>query len=283
MSGRRQRADLRLLRSWIVARLLLTMRSRRAAFFTFVFPLLLLVLLSVTSGDSRVSVPGGKIDFAQFFAPSIGIYGLAAACYATPIFGLAAAREAGILKRVRGTPLSPWVYLTAWLLAAMLVGLASIALMFVVAVPAFGVDLYPRLLPAAIITAVLGAGTLAAIGLAVSSVVNRADTAPAIANLTLFPLSFLSGIFFSIQTAPQWVKTVAHVFPLSHIVEAFRACFSPYTHGSGFAVHDLVSITAWGIAALAVAVRHFRWEAEPEEARPGGVARVLHGLSSAHR
>ena len=54
----------------------MTLRSPRAAFFTFVFPLVLLVLLDATSGDSTVSVPGGKVDFAQYFTPSIAIYAL---------------------------------------------------------------------------------------------------------------------------------------------------------------------------------------------------------------
>ena len=255
-------SDLTMLRRWIVARVLLTLRSSRAAFFTFVFPLLLLVLLDATSGDSRLSVPGGKVDFAQYFTPSIAIYALSVACYATPIFALATAREAGLLKRVRGTPLSPSVYVGAWLVATILVGLASVLLMFVVAVPAFGVHIYPNMLPAAIVTAVFGACSLAAIGIAVSTFARRAESAPAIANLTLFPLSFLSGVFFPLQGAPQWVISIAHIFPLSHLVEAFTACFSPHTQGSGFNARDLAVVAAWGLGGLLVAVRRFRLDAE---------------------
>lgn len=271
------RADLRLLGRWVRARLLMTLRTPRAAFFTFVFPLVLLLLLNATSGGSRLTVTGGKVDFAQYFTPSIGMYALAVSCYAAPIFGLASARDLGILRRVHGTPLSPWVYLTAWLASAILTGLASLTLMFVVAVPAFGVHLYPRLLPAAVVTAILGAAALAAIGLLVSTFVRRADTAPAIANLTLFPLLFLSGVFFPLQGAPGWVTTVAHAFPLSHIVEAFTACFSPYSHGSGFAPGDLAVIAAWGLGALILAVRRFRWETGAGEGRPAGARALRRG------
>jgi ABC-2 type transport system permease protein len=255
-------SGLSLLGRWTIARLKLTVRSSRAAFFTFVFPLLLLTLLNATSRGRQVDVPGGKVDFAQYFTPAIAIYALTVACYVTPIFAMAAARELGLLKRVRGTPLNPWTYMGAWLGAAILTGLASIVLLFAVAVPVFGVDVYPRLLPAAFVTAVLGAATLAATGLAVANFVRRAEAAPTIANLTLFPLAFLSGVFFPIQGAPEWVVTVAHVFPLSHIVEAFTGCFSPYTKGSGFAPRDLASVVAWGAAAMVVAVRRFRWETE---------------------
>jgi ABC-2 type transport system permease protein len=265
-----RRTDLRLLGAWIVARLRLTLRSTRAALFTFVFPLLFLVLVNATAGGGQVSVPGGKVDVPQFFTPSIGIYGLSVGCYALPIFGLAAARELGVLKRVRGTPLSPWVYLGGWLVGAILTGLASLAIMFLVAVPAFHVNIYPRLLPAAFVTAVLGAACLAAIGLAMSTFVKRTDTAPAVANLTLFPVAFLSGVFFSLQNAPEWVIRLGSVFPLSHLVEAFRGCFSPYTQGSGFAARDLAIVALWGTGALAVAIRRFHWETEAAEggARP---------------
>jgi ABC-2 type transport system permease protein len=261
----RSRRELGLLVRWIRARLLVIRRTPRAAFFTIVFPLVLLALLNATSGSSKVSVPGGKVAYAQYFAPSIGIYALAVSCYTVPIFGLASARELGILKRVRGTPLSPWIYLAAWLLSVVVMGVAGAALMVVVSVPAFGVHIYPSLLPAAVVTAFLGAACLAAIGLAVSTVVRRADTAPAISNLTLFPLLFLSGVFFPLEGAPGWLVTLAHVFPLSHIVEAFTACFSPYTSGSGFAPRDLAEIALWGAGGLFVAVRRFRWEAGPQE------------------
>jgi ABC-2 type transport system permease protein len=267
-----RRSDLHLLRRWVAARLISIRRTPRAAFFTLIFPLILLVLLNATGSGGTVKVPGGKIDFAQYFTPSIGVYALAVSCYVAPIFGLATAREQGTLKRVRGTPLSPWIYITAWLVGTILTGLAATTLMFVVSVPVFGVHIYPHLLPAAIVTAVVGAVSLCAIGLAVSTFVRRADTAPAIANLTLFPLLFLSGVFFPLEGAPDWVVTIAHVFPLYHIVQAFTACFSPFTQGSGFALGDLAEIAAWGVAGMVVAVRRFRWESGPQEGASSGLS-----------
>ena len=267
------RSDLFLLGRWTVARLKTIRRSPRAAFFTFIFPLLLLVLLDATSNSARVTVPGGEVDFDQYFTPSMAIYALTVACYALPILGISTARDAGIIKRVRGTPLSPWIYLVSWASGAILTGLAAVVAIFVVGVSAFGVTLYPELLPAAIVTVLVGALSLAAIGLAVSTFVRRAETAPAIANLTLFPLAFLSGLFFPIETAPEWVKTIAHIFPLSHLVEAFAGCFSPFTTGTGFAFRDLAIVAAWGVGGLLVATRRFRREDEADEG--GGRLRAL--------
>jgi ABC-2 type transport system permease protein len=270
-----RRADLVLLRRWTVARLKSTLRTPRAAFFTIVFPVLLLVLLDATSGGRDIEVPGGMVSYAQYFTPSLAVYGLSVACYALPIFGLTAARDAGILKRVRGTPLPPWVYLSSWACGAILTGLATMTLVMVVGVAAFGVDVYPSLLPAAVLAAVVGAASLAALGIAVSTYVRRAETAPAVANLTLFPLSFLSGVFFPIQNAPGWVKAIADVFPLSHVVSAFTGCFSPYTTGTGLAPRDLAVVIAWGIGGLVVAVRRFRRQAEAGEGG-GGLRQLAH-------
>jgi ABC-2 type transport system permease protein len=273
-----RRSDLPLLLHWIHARVLVILRTPRAAFFSLIFPLILLALLNGTNSGNTVTAAGGKVDFAQYFTPSIGIYALAVSCYTTPIFGLANARDQGILKRIRGTPLSPWIYLTSWLAGGIVTGLAALTVMVIVSVPAFHLHVYPRLLPAALVTAVLGAAMLGALGLAVSTFVRRADTAPTIANLTLFPVLFLSGVFFPLQGAPAWTLRVAHLLPLSHLVDAFTACFSPHTQGSGFALRDLAVIALWGLGGLAFAARRFRWEADSQEDvphRPGGLRSIL--------
>jgi ABC-2 type transport system permease protein len=255
-------SDLTLLLHWIRARVVLMLRNPRVTFFTFVFPLMFLIIFGAINGNVMVpGASGGEVRFVQFYAPSIGIFGLTLACYSNVIFGLANARDERLLKRVRGTPLPMPVYLGSWLTGAAALGIASVVLMFVVAVPVFGVDIYPRLLPAAAVTLLLGAASLAALGLAVTTMVRDADQAGPVAQLTLLPLSFISGIWWPIDGAPDWVLAIAHVFPLYHLVEAFDACFVPQTTGGGWAPGHLAVIAAWGVAGLLVAVRRF--QAEP--------------------
>lgn len=259
-----------LLLRWIAARVRLMLRNPRVTFFTFAFPLMFLVIFSAINGNVMVAAPGpssGEVRFAQFYAPSIGIFGLTLACYSNVIFGLASARDERLLKRVRGTPLPMGAYLGSWLTGAALLGIASVVLMFVVAVPVFGVDIYPRLLPAAFVTLLLGAACLAALGLAVTTLVRNADQAGPIAQLTLLPLSFISGIWWPLEGAPDWIATIAHIFPLYYIVDAFGACFVPQTTGGGWAPGHLAVIAAWGAAGMLVAVRRFH--AEPHEGERG--------------
>jgi ABC-2 type transport system permease protein len=257
------RSDLSLMRRWVVARVKLIVRNPRSAFFTFAFPLLFLVIFNALNGSTKVAAvgaAGGQVPYAQFYTPSIGIFGLTMACYSGVILGIATARDAGLLKRVRGTPLPMGVYIGAWLVGAMVTGIAAVLLMFVVAVPLFGVHIYLSTLPAAIVTLVLGAGSLAALGLAVATLAKSADQAMPIAQFTFLPLSFISGVFYPLEGAPRWLIDLASVFPLKHIVEAFDACFVPGTPHAGWSARDLAVIVLWGLIGARIASRRFRWE-----------------------
>ena len=130
-------------------------------------------------------------------------------------------------------------------------------LLFAVSVPAFGVEITASTLPAALLTLILGSACLASLGVAVASVVKSADQAMPVAQLTFLPISFITGIWFPLDGAPDWLVKVSHFFPLSHIVEAFGSCFAPGKH---LDVADLGVIVAWMAVGLFVAVRRFRWE-----------------------
>jgi len=269
----RGRSDLSLFALWLEGRLRLLARTPRATFFTFVFPVILLVLLN-SLGGGDVSVPGGKVAYGEYITPAIAIFALTAATYSFVIFGVATARERGMFKRVRGTPLPMWVFLGSWVASTVLAALSAVTVMFIVAVPAFGVDIRPRLLPAALVTLVLGGLTFTALGFAVASFIRRAETAPIVANLTLFPLLFISGVFYSAQGEPAWLHRVAAAFPLYHLVHAFTACFSPYTTGSGFVGRDLWSLFVWGAIGAFVAIRRFAREASDADGTRARRARL---------
>jgi ABC-2 type transport system permease protein len=254
-------ADRHLLRRWTAARIVMILRTPRTFVFTLAFPLVFVLLIGgLNSGNDVPAVASGDVPFAQFYTPSIGIFALTAACYSSLVIGFATARDKGLLKRVRGTPLPMSHYLASWIVGAALTGFASVVLMFAVAMPVLGVEIYPRLLPAAVVTLVLGAATLSALALAVSSLVRTADQAVPVAQITFLPLSFISGIWYPMNGAPGWLIDLANAFPLAHLVSAFDACFQPQTTGGGWAPGDLAVMAAWCLAAMFVATRRFRWE-----------------------
>jgi ABC-2 type transport system permease protein len=252
--------DLSLLALWTRARFKLFLRTPRTAFFTFVFPLILLALLdSLNGGQTLTGVNGIKVPFATYFTPSIGVFSLVTACYTATIFAIATARDRGIIKRVMGTPLPTWTYLASWAAAAIISAFVSVALLVVIGLLAFNVSIDPTLIPAAVVTVLLGAACLSALGLAVASFVRKAESAPMVANLTMFPIVFLSGVFFPIGEGPDWLQHIADVFPVAHLVDAFAACFDPSTTGSGFS-SELWPLVLWAGIGLFVAARRFRVE-----------------------
>jgi ABC-2 type transport system permease protein len=255
-------SDLSLGVRWLRARLMLTLRNPRAVVFTLAFPLLLIVLFSGLNGNATVAAMGGagKVKFAQFYTPSIAMFSLVAACYTSLVLGIATARDQGLFKRVRGTPLPMGIYLSAWLVGAAAVGIAAIVILFAVAVPAFGVVIYANTLPAAIVTLLLGAACLCALGVAVASLVRNADQAMPVAQLTFLPISFISGIWFPLDGAPEWLLKIAHFFPLYHLVNAFDGCFVPGVANNGWKPGDLLALVIWTAVGLFVAARRFRFE-----------------------
>jgi ABC-2 type transport system permease protein len=257
------RSDLALFGRWLRARIRIQLRTGRAVVFTFAFPLVLILLFNGLNGNASVDAVGaaGQVKFAQFYTPAIGVFSLTTACYTSVILGIATARDSGLLKRVRGTPLPMSTYLGSWLTAAALTGILAVTLLFVVAIPVFGVKIYGHTLAAAIVTLVLGAASLASVGLAVATLAKSADQATPIAQLTFLPISFISGIWFPLDGAPSWVTTTADIFPLKHIVDAFTGCFVAGAPSAGFAWGDLAVIALWGVAGLRIATRRLRREA----------------------
>src|SRR6185295_13214248 len=79
-------------------------RNPAAPFFTFVFPIMFLVVFNLAF-DGDVDVEGGKVKAATFFVPGIMALSMVSACYTNIAMSLVYARDFGVLKRIRGTPL----------------------------------------------------------------------------------------------------------------------------------------------------------------------------------
>ena len=110
-------------------------RNPAAAFFTFFFPLLFMVIFNVLLGGGQSM--GGGLRIADFYTPGIIVFGLVTATYTNIAMMVTTARDLGILKRMRGTPLPTAAYLGGRILHAILV-----AFLLVVIVALFGSVFY---------------------------------------------------------------------------------------------------------------------------------------------
>lgn len=238
-------------------------RSPVSAFFTVLFPLLFLVVLNVFNLGATVGL-GGDISFAQFLTPGLAVFAMVTAAYTNLAISTSFDRDEGILKRIIGTPMPGWAYLTGKIGAAVGIGLASVVIMLAVGVAAFDVEVVWTRIPMAILVLVVGAAAFAALGMAVTGAAPNGQAAPVIANATILPLALVSGIFFPLDSAPGWLRAVSGVLPLRPFVVAFSDQWNPAVD-PGFPLSDLLMLLAWGAVGMLVAIRTFGWEP-----RPGG-------------
>jgi ABC-2 type transport system permease protein len=234
-------------------------RNPTSAIFTFAFPLLFLVIFATINSGQKIDARGG-VSYVSFFVPGILAFGLLSACYTNLAIRMTISRDFGILKRVRGTPIPSWVYLAGQFGSSILITVVLVALTTLLGVVAYGVSIRAETIPAVLVTLALGAICFCALGLAVSGLCPNSDAAPAIVNFSIFPLLFISGIFFPLDTAPDWLKTLAEIFPIQHLANALQFAFDPRTRGLGFAGEDLIILGVWTVAGVFLALRFFRWE-----------------------
>jgi ABC-2 type transport system permease protein len=234
-------------------------RNPASAFFTFAFPLLFLVIFTTLLGNSDVQLTSTEtIKSSTYYVFGMAAFGMISACYTNIAISVVFAREEGVLKRLRGTPLPPGAYLTARVIHAALVGFLLVAITVVFGVVAYGAHVPSGSdLALFVLTLVVGAACFAAIGLAVTGLIPNADAGPPIVNAVILPLLFLSGVFIAIGSdAPAWVLWVGRIFPVKHLVDAMRESYLGLTFHWG----DLAVLAAWAIAGVAVAARTFKWE-----------------------
>jgi ABC-2 type transport system permease protein len=233
-------------------------RNPASAFFTFAFPLMFLVIFTALLGSGTVHLAGRTVKESTYYVAAMAAFAVISACYTNVAMTVTFQRDAGILKRVDGTPLPAGVYFTARVLHALFV-----AILLVVITAAFGRLAYQASVPTGItlvhflVMLIVGAGSFCALGFAITTVIPNADASPAIVNATILPLLFLSGIFIPLGTnAPSWILWVARIFPVRHFALGMQAGFL----GTSFDWVDVVVVAAWGAAGLLIAILRFSWE-----------------------
>lgn len=229
-----------------------------AAFFTVALPLMFLVLFNLLNGGATIESLGG-LGFAQFFTPAIAVFSIVTACYTNLVITTSMDRDEGILKRVLGTPLPPRTYIGGRVLAASGIGMMSVLIMLVVGVVAFDVQVLWTRLGVAALVLVIGAASWSALALGVAGLTSNGQAAPAVANATILPLAIISGIFFPVESGPEWLATLAGLFPLRPFVAAFSEQWNPLVDFT-FPWGELAVLIAWGAIGAWIAMRRFTWE-----------------------
>src|SRR5579859_7019269 len=126
-----QRGNLRLLAHQVVYEQLSFWRNPQSAIFTFVFPVVFVVIMGALFGSAGKSSYFGGLSALQYYVPTIAALSVLGSCYGQLAVALAARRQAGTLKRIRATPLPAWAYFAGLLAHCVLVSVVDIALIVV--------------------------------------------------------------------------------------------------------------------------------------------------------
>lgn len=167
-------------------------------------------------------------------------------------------KKMGILRRLSTTPLKVWQYFLSTMIGQALIGLVSLAMMFIVAILVFHLQVvgnYFELIAFLVMSIVMILG----IGLALGGwAKNERQVAP-LANIVTFPMMFLSGTFFPRFLMPEWLQHVSNFLPLTPVIDGIRLITTEGKHLVDI-VPQLGLIAVWMIIIYLIAFRVFRWE-----------------------
>ena len=212
--------------------------NRGRGIFTFVFPLMFLVIFGSLNQSTHINRLGG-IPYDVFFVPGILAYGLIATTFVNMAISTAILRDQGVLKRMQGTPLPRWAYVAARIGSTLVIVLTMTALTLALGVIAYGVHIRASTLPGLIVTLVLGTAAFTTLGIGVTRFIPNAEAAAVVVNLLILPLTFISSIWFPTTGMPKWLVDIAKIFPIRALADGLEYAFNPFTTGAGFKGEDV--------------------------------------------
>ena len=233
-------------------------RNPASVFFTALLPVIFLLIFATIFGNEKISELD-NLPTTTYYIPAIVTLAVVSATMVSLAMNLTIAREAGLLKRGRGTPLPPWVFIAGRVGNAIVISVLMVIVITVIGKVLYDAPIPWERLPAVAVTLLIGAASFCCLGIAMTAIISSREAAPAITNLITLPLYFLSGIFIPENEIPDGVLSFANHFPIRDFFEAFFAAYNPNTVGSGFMWGDLLVVGIWGLAGLLLAIRYFRW------------------------
>lgn len=240
--------------------LLASTRNPRARFFTFLFPIILLVVfIGVFGHKGHTTIDGVRVPLSVFYVGGILAMSVIVASYASLVLTVTTARETGVFKRRRATPVPPAIVIAGNVIATLVIALVMATILLVIGRLGYGISMPFAALLATYITVAIGTITFSCIGYAAAGMISSVDAAQPLAQATLMPLYFISGVWIPNTSLSQGLRDVASVFPVAHLADALHKATVATSFGSAFSATDLLVLVAWGLAAGMFATMRFSW------------------------
>ncbi|MBA6436399.1 MULTISPECIES: ABC transporter permease [Streptomyces] len=240
-------------------------RRREQVVFTFAFPI---VFLALFASIFRDDVRGAGVTASQLYAAAMIASGVMSTSFQSLGVSIALERDEKVLRRLRGTPMPPAAYFLGKLWLVLVSGIAETVLLLIVGAALFDLDLPTGAATWLTFAWVFGLGLTgcALLGIAISSVPRSGKSATSVVVLPFLVLQFISGVFISIDTLPDWMLTVGALFPLKWMCQGFRGVFLPDSAavleqaGSWEYGRIALVLGAWCVGGLVLCLLTFRWK-----------------------
>ena len=234
----------------------LFLRNPYGAFFTLIFPLMMLFLFGSIYGNEPSPLLGGygsvDVSVPAYTAMIIATAGLLSLTIQISIY-----REKGVLRRLKVTPLRPQTILTAQVIVIFLITALGMALLVIDGKIVYGLrfDGNPFDVMAGFVLSRL---SFFALGFVCASLIPTARTAQAVAMVLFYPMVFLSGATIPLEILPETIRHYAQILPLTHVVTLLRGLWI----GDGWVEHftEVVILAAILVTGVLVSAKTFRWE-----------------------
>ena len=220
--------------------------------FALVLPTLFVTILPQAVGNPEID----GVPFATSMATGMPVFGAALIAYVALPELVAAARDKGQLKRLRGTPLPAWAYLAGRILSVFWITTITITIVLAAGWLLYDTTPVAAGWPPLLLLLAVSVACFAALGMAIAALVPNAEVVPAVTLATFLPLVFLSGIFPLGDTLPDIIPTITAWLPIAPMVDAVREAFAT----GGLLLRELAIVTGWTLAGITVATLRFRWQ-----------------------
>ncbi|WP_460063503.1 ABC transporter permease [Streptomyces sp. YKOK-I1] len=240
-------------------------RQREQVVFTFAFPVVFLFLFASIFKDD---VSGAGVTASQLYVPAMMAAGIMSTSFQSLGISIAIERDEKVLRRLRGTPMPPAAYFLGKIWLVLVTGALETAVLLLVGTTLYDVDL-----PSSAAhwfdfawIFVLGLTACALLGIAISSVPKSGKSATSVVVLPFLVLQFISGVYISVATIPDWMLRIGALFPLKWMCQGLRGVFLPESArvleqaGSWEFGRVALVLGAWCVGGLALCLLTFRWK-----------------------
>jgi ABC-2 type transport system permease protein len=204
----------------------------------------------------REEVAGRNLRYVDFLTPGILGMTIMQLGISSVAFAFVVDRQRGVIRRIMATPISRRNFLAAHVLERLVLAVLQVLILLAVAILMFNVQIVGNIGILLLVT-VLGAMLFLSLGFAVTGLVATENAAAPVTQLVTLPQMFLSGVFFSRDAAPAFLRPIADYLPLTFLNDALR---SVSTQGAGLGEIEpqLLGLVVWTVVSFVLAFRFFR-------------------------